>query len=361
MPMPSYRPSLSRLAPVVALLMSAGSAPASADDPGTGARPLALVKRSVIQDQGSWQVDYRLRHDGATGLVVTPAEVVAKVEGWVSNSRACGHSAPRWSSLTVSGPTGPSASTELIASADEERRCREVAVLQVWTGDAPAPPVEATNAATSTAPEPAPILSLAPGASVCVRLRLEHQHAIYGDYNPLLGHRTVELRLGPATFRDVAPLDREHHLALPKTTLVAPHPDRCDTTQFVSGPDSLYLDAHPFGGNPSYRFPEVPVRYSTPMRLRFWYLIAPGTEGECRVRVQQYKDIPSTWKVLIDGELDQPLPAVGRWTKVELTFRTEPEATRLSLDFRIAGHADAGAVWIDDVALEPLAAGPKGP
>ena len=196
---------------------------------------------------------------------------------------------------------------------------------------------------------------------MCVRLRLEHQHALYGDYNPLLGLRTVELRLGSATFRDVAPLDREHHLALPKTTLAAPHPDRLDTTQFISGPDSLHLYAHPLGGSPSYRFPEIPVRYSTPMRLRFWYLIAPGTEGDCRVRVQQCKDIPATWRMLIDGELDQCLTTVGRWTHVERTILTEPEATRLSLDFRIAGNADAGAVWIDDVTLEPLAAGPSGP
>ncbi len=367
--MPSHLSRPSRPAIVVggALLMLAVAAPAMADDQGTGSRPLVLVKRSVIQDQGSWQVDYRLRHEGETGLIVTPTEIVARVEGWVSNSRVCGHSAPRWSSLVISGPTGLSADSEVISSADEERRCREHAVLRVWTDDAPEAAIEAdrpdaTDAATETpTPEPSRILSLAPGASISVRLRLEHQHALYGDYNPLLGLRTVELRLGSATFRDVAPLDREHHLALPKVTLAAPHPDRLDTTQFISGPDSLHLYAHPLGGSPSYRFPEVPVRYSTPMRLRFWYLIAPGTEGDCRVRVQQSKDIPATWRMLIDGELDRCLTTVGRWTHVERTIRTEPEATRLSLDFRIAGNADAGAVWIDDVTLEPLAAGQSGP
>ena len=44
-----------------------------------------------------------------------------------------------------------------------------------------------------------------------------------------------------------------------------------------------------------------------------------------------------------------------------MSIAVEPEATRLSLDFRIAGNADAGAVWIDDVTLEPLAAAPGGP
>ena len=35
-----------------------------------------------------------------------------------------------------------------------------------------------------------PLVSLAPGAIARVRLRLEHQHVLYGDYDPLLGVRT---------------------------------------------------------------------------------------------------------------------------------------------------------------------------
>jgi hypothetical protein len=48
------------------------------------------------------------------------------------------------------------------------------------------------------------------------------------------------------------------------------------------------------------------------MRLRFWYLIAPGTEGECRARLGQYKDTPTTWKVLTEGTHEQYLTTVGR-------------------------------------------------
>jgi hypothetical protein len=51
---------------------------------------------------------------------------------------------------------------------------------------------------------------------------------------------------------------------------------------------------------------------------------------------------------------------VGRWVHVERIFRTEPEATTLALDFRIVG-ADVGELWIDDVLLEPVGAGPEGP
>ena len=32
---------------------------------------------------------------------------------------------------------------------------------------------------------------------------------------------------------------------------------------------------------------QAPVRYRARLRLRFWYLIAAGTEGECRARLAQ--------------------------------------------------------------------------
>ena len=62
-----------------------------------------------------------------------------------------------------------------------------------------------------------------------VRLRLEHQHVLYGDYDPLLGVQDVELTLGSATLRDRVPLDREHYLAQPKYVWPEPPEDRRDT------------------------------------------------------------------------------------------------------------------------------------
>ena len=196
-------------------------------------------------------------------------------------------------------------------------------------------------------------LSLGPGAIVRVRLRLEHQHILYGDYDPLLAVRTVELTLGAATVRDVVPLDREQYLAQPKFTWPEPPEERRDTRHAVSGPDSLHLEAH-VPGHQYYRYPDRPVRYGTKMRLRFWYLIAAGTEGECRVRVAQYKDTPTSWRMLHGGGFEQCLKTVGRWTKVEHIFQTEAEATTLALDFKIAGDTDIGEMWIDDVSLEPM-------
>jgi hypothetical protein len=221
-------------------------------------------------------------------------------------------------------------------------------VLQAWTddpsGDADTPPPPPAGRAST--------LSLVPGSSVRLRLRFEHLHQIYGDYDPLLGFRTVEVHLGSATFRDVLPLDREQYLAQAQATWPAIPEDRRDNRRFVSAPDSLLLEAH-IPGNHYYRFGERPVRYATKMRLRYWYFIAPGTEGECLAHVSQYKNIPSQYRNLAEGTLDESLMTVGRWVKVEKVFRTEPEATELGLDFRLTG--DVGAMWIDDVSLEPLA------
>jgi hypothetical protein len=333
------------------LMILAIAAPAAAREGGWSR--LTVLDRAITQDQGDWQVDYRLRHDGASGLVVTPDEIAARVDGWVSNSRAAGHAVPHWSSLVISGSSGLRATAEIIASADEDRRCAERAVLSIATGEDPLEesracgPEQATSIAASR-----PLFSLAPGATVRVRLRLEHRHVLHGDYDPLLGARTLEISLGAATLRDTLPLEHEHHVALPKTALLEPADDRRDTHYFLSAPDSLHIEAH-IPGNQSYRFPEQPVRFDTKMRLRFWYLIAPGTEGDCRARIVQYKDSPTAWRVLSNGRIDLPLTTVGRWTKVEHYFRTESNATTLALDFRI-DHAEVGELWIDDVSLTPV-------
>jgi hypothetical protein len=355
-------PVLTRLSSALSLVIGAAAAivslPAVASDPAPGT--LTIVGRAVSQDQGSWRIDYRLRYDGATGTVVTPTEIMAKVEAWVSNSRAQSHAVPRWSSVVVSGPSGLSASADVIAAADESQRCRERAVLQIWTGDESDGPPEAIARAAvrPVAVERQPILSFGPGETVRVRLRMEHQHFLYGDYDPLLGDRVVELRLGSSTVRDVVPVDREQYLAQPKFSWPTPPEDRRDTRQFVSAPDSLHLEAH-VPGNQYYRFSDRPVRYGTRMRLRFWYLIASGTEGQCLARIAQYKDTPTAWKILSEGAHEQCLTTVGRWVKVERVFRTEPDATTLALDFRLTG--DIGEMWIDDVSLEPVAQGPAGP
>jgi hypothetical protein len=319
---------------------------------GAGEAPAwTLVERQVVQDQGNWQVEYRLRLDAARALAVRPEEVTARVEGLVSNSRVLSHALPRPSTLALSVSCGFTACTDVITSNDESRRCRERARLVFWKAGEEAPAWPKAGKADEVK-APAGPLEVAPRGELMVRLRLEHDHFLHGTYDPLLGSRDFLLELGPTTFRDRLPLEHEHHLAVPPVAFAAVPPDRLDTRYFVSGPDSLHFEAH-VPGNSSFKLTETPVRYSTRMRLSYWYLIACGTEGECRVRIQQSREAPNSYKMLSEGLRDEVLPVVGRWVHVEHVFKTEPEATHLIIDFRISG-AEIGEMWVDDIELGPL-------
>lgn len=251
------------------------------------------------------------------------------------------------------------AMTDVIPSGDDARRCREKARLVIWPAEQPEPaPPEPEHIRArrdrdkDKDKEPAPPSApwrREPGQELRVRLRLEHDHFLYGPYDPLLGARDLTIHLGTTLFRDSVPLDQERYLVLPEIVFSAPPAERLDNRYYISEPDSLHLDAQA-PGNASYRLSDQSVRYATLMRLSFWYLIANGTEGECRVRFQQYREAPGFHRLLTEGSRDEILPMIGRWTRVERVFRTEPEATNLSIDFRISG-AEIGEMWIDDVEL----------
>ena len=364
---PQLRLALSRLAPALALLAPPPPSPAAEPSPSPSAHPLAVVDRVITQDreQGRrvvgmpeqysyWQVDYRLRNDGPAPLDLAPADVAAAVEGWVSNSRIASHASPRLATQTLAGPDNLSAFAEVIESPDESLRCRERATLRVWADGSPPPDFAAAP------PAPTPPLHLDPGGLVRARLRLEHHHFLYGAYDPLLGPRTLKLRLGPATLTDALPLDRARRMPRPALTWPRPPSNRMDTRHFVSAPDSLHLQAH-LADQQSFNFDDQPVPYATKYRLRFWYLIAPGTYGECHAYVRQYRDAPGGFKTLFDATRDEVLPVVGRWTRVERILTTEADANRLALRFCISSVADVGELWIDDVTLEPVDTHPGGP
>ena len=352
------------LATAAALILAHSPAAPAADSPEPDDNTLAVVDRAVSLDRGQWeywQVDYRLRNDQSTPLVIPPGEIAATVSGYVSNSRVPSHAAPKPSTVSVGGTAGRSAANEIITSSDESKRCRERMTLSVWAGDSAEPPAVA-SASASAAPategtEISPLdgldaLTIAPGGVARVRIRLEHEHFLYGPYNALLGPRDFELRLGPATIRDTLPLDRVVPVRrAPAAWPPAPPPELTDTRVFLSAPDSLHLEAHA-AGKQSHRF-ERAVKYGTKMRLRFSYLIPAGTDGQCRVRIAQHKDSPTVFRTLPDGGWEQPLTVPGRWTRVDHVLSTQPDATILTLEFRLLG-CDWGEMWIDDVSLEPL-------
>jgi hypothetical protein len=346
--------------------------PAQADEMGPPRPSLTLLDRTLTQDQGAWVIEYRLRNSGRTGVIITPDELALKIEGWVSNSRVASHAVPRWSSLIAAPRAGSTACSDVITAADESHRCHERLAISVWTEERPRPhagsgsnssnrPYTASVPAPGSPTGPLQPLSLGPGDTIHLRFRIDHDHILYGDYDPLLGIRSVELCFGSSVVRDLVPLDREQYLAQPKYTWPEPPDDRRDTRYFVSAPDSLHLEAD-VPGHQSYRFQERPVRYNTRMRLRFWYLIAAGTEGEARVRIAQNKDTSILWRQLHEATIEDQLKTIGRWTKYERDIQTEPEATRLILEFKIAGDVDIGEMWIDEVSLEPLSSNsPAGP
>jgi hypothetical protein len=333
---------------------------------------LELLDRTITQDQGAWVVEYRFRNTTNTGIILTPEELKVKIEGWVSNSRVGSHTIPQWSSLVAIPGTDSTVYSDVIVTADELHRCREYLALLLWAengyhSDSKLVSKNQDSVKTIRMPvsdlpiTPLPSLSLGPGNIMHLRLRIDHQHILYGDYDPLLGIRTVELMFSSFIVRDFLPLDQEQYLAQPKYNWPALPDDRCDTRQFVSAPDSLYLQAD-VHGHQSYRYHERPVRYNTKMMLRFWYLIATGTEGECCIRVVQNKDTPLAWRQLQEANFEEPLKIIGHWTKYERIVQTEPEATRLILEFKIVGDMNIGEMWIDDVSLEPInSITPSGP
>ncbi len=360
MPGPIPRAGSRRLSSALAFLAITPIFATSAEPPTSPPPPppsLAVVDRVVTQereqgrpagvapDQYSyWQLDYRLRNDSPQPLNLTPADLAANVEGWVSNSRIASHASPRASNLSLHGPDALTATAEVLPSADDSLRCRERATLRVWPDGTPVP--------DATAP-PSTALQVPPGGLVRARLCLEHHHFLYGAYDPLLGPRTLTLHLGPASLVDALPLDRARRMPRPALTWPRPPAKNLDTRHFVSAPDSLHLQAH-VADRQSYHFYDQPVPYATRYRLRFWYLVAPGTYGECHARVVQFRDAPTGFKTLYDATRDEVLPIVGRWTRVERIFTTEADANRLALDFRISSIAEVGELWIDDVTLEPL-------
>ena len=76
---------------------------------------------------------------GPTGLVVLPSEIRASIEGWVSNSRVASHAVPRFTRVRLVAPRESSGTGDVIISTEESQRCRQRAVLSVWTDDGPPP------------------------------------------------------------------------------------------------------------------------------------------------------------------------------------------------------------------------------
>jgi hypothetical protein len=318
-------------------------------DPESGTSPcrLVLLDRQISQHGSRWLVRYQVRYEGPSGtpaLDLGPSDLAVDYEAWVSNSRSKPHSVPRKSQTRFALSESNSVQTTVISSSNDRQRCRERITLAVTTSERPA--TEPPPAKTSFLP-----LRVTPGQIIWIYVTLEHEHFLYGTYDPLLGIRQLEIRVGPCRLIDSIPLDAEQAPATPVVKLSAPQKERLDQRQFRSAPDSLYLAAD-VPGYQYFRFDDMPVRYGTQFKLSFWYLVAVGTEGSCNVRVMEYQDTPNAWYRL-DGGFDEQITLQGRWRKFDQNFQTRDDTTTMALDFRIVG-ANVGEMWIDDIELTPL-------
>jgi hypothetical protein len=316
---------------------------------------------SLDQSQGQvWQIDYRLRNTTSVPQVLLRNQVRCMVDGWVSNSRASGHSRPRSTHLEWDRP-GTGADAEVLSSRDQADRCNERGTFEAWSlalGYEPRA-VGLALASGIAAPLGSLALVIPPDGILCLRIRIAHEHFLYGDYEPLLGTRIIALRLNEAELLDEVELDgpiRSTREA-PRWPPLDPPIERRDPLVYLTPPDSLYLAAH-LPGQGYYRA-SGHVRYGTRMRLSFCYLLGTGCDADAVMRLTQLKQGPALWKPLPDGQKEICLTTRGRWTRVERVFRTEVEATTMTLEFRISG--ELGDLWIDDVRVEPLEPGVEDP
>jgi hypothetical protein len=327
-----------------------------------------VVFRGSHQDQNAWIIDYRLKYQGSGELWLNPQDVTAKIDGWVSNSRLEFHNVPRKATTTIENKeslTGSSAPIFTKINEDgskTDEKCEEQVSISIWIKNGILPP----NVFTATTNPPLvqyPVfdrpICIIRNDIINIRIKLEHYHIIYGDYDVLLGVRDISLDMGFYHIKDIFHLDKEEYVAYPQ---FEPHKipeERLDNRYSMSG-QSLHLTAD-VPGNQYYRYPEQPVRYSSKMRLSFWYLIANGTEGECKFRVAQYKETPIAWKPLYNEADEQRLRVVGQWTKFERIINTTAETTKVTVEFKINSECDIGKMWIDNFVLEHVNQVKQGP
>ena len=264
---------------------------------------LAIVNRTIVQDRGDWQIDYRLRHDGASGLIVTAEEVWCG-RGLGVELAAAGHATPRWSFMTNFGTVAVTGRSEVIASDDEERRCRERRSVRFWAEDRagkPRRPGARESGRREMVPEATPpaVLSLAPGSSAPRPARLEHParrlRRLRPSARPPDGRAPAgdRPRSGRLAARPGAAGCRAGRRAPVRGTRGASRYPVLSRRRRTASTWPLTSPAAPTSGSRRSRSVTTP---RCGFGSRTW--LPPGPRGRCRARITQFKDSPVAWKVL---------------------------------------------------------------
>lgn len=412
----------------------------------------------------TWVITYTLKYNGDKEITLYPSDIGIEYSGTnLSNSRHKSHSMPRTTDpkqvpyeieRTVIFPTLAPASlftfptsikvleiryrtshaeptrpirfklsetkeayAPVIPSSMDRERCREKISVQVKEYD---PYKSGGVEDRSTFPiysdlRALELLKLKPGSTCQIVLKIEHDHFLDGKYDPLLGDREIEITLGKNKIISSLSLNKEVNPAKVIPELNTPPKERIFNTddyqrtdrKTIAGREGkfLYLAAD-ITGYQYFRFDDMPIKAGDKFKLSFDYCVAAGSEGNCHVRVMEYKDTPNAWYRL-DGGFDailghnsdaiyvdleeiiednkendkeskivkrnqhkkdkdslfkrlngnkynlvfrKPCSSIpnydGRWKRFECELDTLPDTTTFALDFRLVG-ANVGEVWID--------------
>jgi hypothetical protein len=342
------------------------------------------VTRSAYQRDAQWVIDYTVKNTSPAPVQLATANVRVKVDCWVSNSNVPGHGVPRLSLIEGNGIV-KTAQCEVIKHSDTALQCQEKMSLSILQNGKPVKPGTQTvtlppepdtvntggdegeneemKMARGEEPPPQPptprteekpvdtTVTIPSGGEVILRITLQHMHEMYGDLDLLLGTRSCRVdfdQLG--NWSDAAIECVDPRVVVPAVSIPEPGEDHRDKRYFISAPDSLYLAAH-IPELKNYGLKEQSVRYSWKYRVRFYYLVATGGDGESRVRIKQAHDSANSWKQLSEYNVDEKLK-VGRWYVFDKIVTTQPNANTLRVEFRITD--EIGEMWIDNLTIEAL-------
>lgn len=329
---------------------------------------LSVVGRWVESQGSMWRVRYECVYTGGKTIIIEPKDVSASISATVSNSRATGHHIPQ-KIETHCGVREPSKSIVIPhPSGNDPLQCHETITLGLTMPNSEMPwgvHWPQTSAQPSTPPLEFQELPLKPGDHFVIILTGAHEHFLQPT-EPLLGARNVTITVGNMVIRDaLKELNEEARRIYPDTELKIPSEVFRDHNRINKLPHQLHLAAD-IPEKRQYRYNEIPVLPDTEVKIKFRYVLAAGSLEGCRVRVEQYTDGPgnSPWKVL-PGRREQTLSVATGWKPVEITCRTDPRATTLSLSFGFSSVDPntpfIGEVWIDQVAITHTGAPPQTP
>ena len=293
----------------------------------TANNPFAIEKIDISQEHSSVIISFSVTYHGQSTLILKPEKIEVTYEAEVANSRLPNHAfclTTRSKFFLSEKGVAP-----LIHHFNQNKNeCREIISGRIN------------------------LAAVQPNEKFQITFTIEHDHFLY-NIDPLLGGRKFQIKISDWEISGEAVFDSpDEKLKIKPVTLSYIPKGHLDERYSFSNKPSLYLAAD-IPGCQCFRFGDIPTTYDAKFKVSFYYLIALGTEGECRARVMEYQDRPGLWKKIDDGGFDELLEFKIGWQKFEKEFQTTKDTTTMALDFRIAG-AEIGEMWISDIKFEPV-------